>query len=81
MEKAKLLIVDDDEELRIQLKWALAKDYEVLLAQDRKSALEIFRASIPTVVILDLGLPPHPTSVEEGFSTCRRFCPLPILPR
>ncbi len=31
----KLLIVDDDEEIRTQMKWALAKDYEVLLAEDR----------------------------------------------
>jgi len=28
----KLLIVDDDEEIRTQMKWALAKDYDVLLA-------------------------------------------------
>lgn len=73
MEKAKLLVVDDDEEIRIQLKWALAEDYEVLLAQDKKSALDIFRASSPVVVILDLGLPPRPTSVEEGFSTLQEI--------
>lgn len=73
MEKAKLLIVDDDEELSVQLKWALAQDYEVLLAQDRKSALDILRASNPVAVILDLGLPPRPASVEEGFSTLQEI--------
>ena len=31
----KLLIVDDDEEIRTQMKWALASDYEVMLAEDR----------------------------------------------
>ena len=73
MEKPKLLIVDDDEELRIQLKWALAQDYDVLLAQDRKSALDVLRDSTPLTVILDLGLPPHPASVEEGFSTLQEI--------
>jgi two-component system NtrC family response regulator len=64
----KLLIVDDDEEIRTQMKWALAQDYEILLAQDRPSALEQFRASHPAVVLLDLGLPPHPGNPEEGLA-------------
>jgi len=42
--KQKLLIVDDDEEIRTQMKWALAGDYEVLTAADRPSALEQFGA-------------------------------------
>ena len=66
--KPKLLIVDDDEDLRTQMKWAFAQDYEVLLAEDRKSALEVFRAAQPSVVTLDLGLPPQPAGVEEGFA-------------
>src|SRR5579871_1964238 len=65
----KLLIVDDDEEIRTQMKWALAQDYEILLAQDRPSALQIFRAANPAVVLLDLGLPPHPANPEEGLAT------------
>jgi two-component system NtrC family response regulator len=64
----KLLIVDDDEEIRTQMKWALAKDYEILLAEDRPSALEMFRSAQPHVVLLDLGLPPHPGSPEEGLA-------------
>jgi two-component system NtrC family response regulator len=64
----KLLIVDDDEEIRTQMKWALAKDYEILLANDRPSAMETFRSARPAVVLLDLGLPPHPNSTEEGLA-------------
>ena len=56
----KLLIVDDDEDIRSQLKWALCQDYEVVLAEDRPSGLEAFRAQRPPVVLLDLGLPPNP---------------------
>ena len=64
----KLLIVDDDEEIRTQMKWALAKDYDVSLAEDRASALENFRAAQPAVVLLDLGLPPNPSNPEEGLA-------------
>ena len=64
----KLLIVDDDEEIRTQMKWALAQDYEVLLAENRASAVEIFRAEPPAVVLLDLGLPPQPANPEEGLA-------------
>ena len=65
--KPKLLIVEDDEELRTQMKWALTQDYEVFLAEDRSSALEVLKMERPAVVTLDLGLPPHPEGVEEGF--------------
>lgn len=64
-----LLIVDDDAELCGQLRWALASAYEVLEAGDRTSALEQYRRARPAVVMLDLGLPPEPNGVEEGFRT------------
>jgi two-component system NtrC family response regulator len=67
METPKLLIVDDDEEIRMQMKWALAQDYEVFVAGDRPQALEVFRAERPAVVTLDLGLPPQPREMQEGF--------------
>jgi two-component system NtrC family response regulator len=66
--KPKLLIVDDDEEIRTQMKWALAKEYDISQAEDRTSALERFQALQPAVVLLDLGLPPHPNNPEEGLA-------------
>ena len=69
MDKPKLLIVDDDEEIRTQMKWALAQEYDVFIAEDRQSALAVFHAHRPAVVTLDLGLPPHPRDMEEGFRT------------
>jgi len=66
--KPKLLIVDDDEEIRTQMKWALAGDYEVMMAGDRGAALEAFRANRPAVVLLDLGLPPKPGAPDEGLA-------------
>src|SRR6516162_2040445 len=62
----KILIVDDDQEIRAQMKWALAKEYEIFLAEDRPNALAIFNEQKPLVVLLDLGLPPHPGNSEEG---------------
>ena len=67
--KPKLLIVDDDDEIRTQMKWALAQDYEILLAGDRATATEHFRAARPAVVLLDLGLPPNPGTPDEGLAT------------
>ena len=67
-DKKKLLIVDDDEDLRTQMKWALAQDYKVLLAEDRQSALAVMNKEQPAVVTLDLGLPPLPAGVDEGFA-------------
>ena len=72
----KLLIVDDDEEIRIQMKWALAQDYEILLAEDRVAALNTFSSSRPAVVILDLGLPPRPNEPDEGLTALSGFLAL-----
>jgi len=66
--KPLLLIVDDDEEIRAQLRWALAKDYEIAQGQDRAGAIEIFRSLKPLVVLLDLGLPPSPSTPDEGLA-------------
>jgi two-component system, NtrC family, response regulator len=67
--KPKVLIVDDDEAIRIQMKWALSQDYEIHFAEDRKGALEAFEGNSPAVTLLDLGLPPHPNQSDEGLAT------------
>jgi two-component system NtrC family response regulator len=66
--KPKLLIVEDDEGLQRQLRWAY-DDYDVVVAGDRMSAIDALRAEEPAVVTLDLGLPPEPDGVNEGFAT------------
>ena len=63
-----LLVVEDDEGLQRQLKWAY-EGYEVVCAGDRKSAIEALRIHEPSVITLDLGLPPDPDGTEEGFAT------------
>jgi two-component system NtrC family response regulator len=66
--KTKALIVDDDPEIVAQMKWALGQEYEILSAEDRASALEMFKTEPPAVTLLDLGLPPHPNDCEEGLA-------------
>jgi len=63
-----LLVVEDDEGLQRQLKWAY-EGYRVVPAGDRRSAIEALRLHEPAVVTLDLGLPPDPDGTEEGFAT------------
>jgi len=63
-----LLIVEDDEGLQRQLKWAY-EGYQVVAAGDRAAAVEAMRVYEPSVVTLDLGLPPDPDGVDEGFAT------------
>jgi two-component system NtrC family response regulator len=63
-----LLVVEDDEGLQRQLKWAY-EGYQVVCAGDRASAVEALRAHEPAVVTLDLGLPPDPDGTDEGFAT------------
>src|SRR5215212_2884699 len=65
--KPTLLIVEDDEGLQRQLKWAY-DDYQVITASDRSAAIDLVRAAEPAVVTLDLGLPPDPDGVTEGFA-------------
>ena len=69
MTKPTLLIVEDDEDIRTQMKWALASDYEVVLAEDQAGALAAHAASRPAVSLLDLGLPPRPNDPDEGLKT------------
>jgi two-component system NtrC family response regulator len=65
----KLLIVDDDEDIRLSLKWALSSEYQIFSASGRVKAVEIFERESPCLVILDLGLPPDPHGVDEGLRT------------
>jgi len=65
--KDKLLIVEDDRGLQSQLKWSF-EDFEVAVAEDREGAIAHLRRLEPPVVTLDLGLPPDPGGVTQGFA-------------
>ncbi len=61
-----LLIVEDDLALQKQIKWSLDR-FESVTAANREDALLQLRRHQPSVVTMDLGLPPDPDAVSEGF--------------
>ncbi len=71
--KPVILIVDDDEDIRSQMRWALTDEYDVALGENRETALEQFEARRPVAVLLDLGLPPDPARPTEGFAILREL--------
>ncbi|MFZ4536570.1 response regulator [Propionivibrio sp.] len=68
-----LLLVEDDSALRTMLRGILElNDFTVSEAEDRLTALDWLRSTPEVaVVILDLGLPPHPHDITEGIETLR----------
>ncbi len=62
-----ILVVDDEPTLRETLADALASEgYDVVVAEDGRRALEVFRAEHPDLVLLDLMLPEL-----SGIEVCR----------
>ena len=67
-----LMIVEDDLALQKQIKWSLDR-FESVTAADREAALLQQRRHRPSVVTMDLGLPPDPDSVSEGFKLLQQM--------
>jgi len=69
MERAKILIVDDDPDLRRALKIRLrANHYDTVQASDGYSAIAVAQKEQPDLIILDLGLP-----AGDGFAVLKRL--------
>ena len=73
--KAKVLIVEDDDDLRHGLTRRLQNSgYEVVQATDGVAAISVARHERPDVVLLDLGLP-----AGSGLIVLERYANLPDL--
>ncbi|MCU6501588.1 PEP-CTERM-box response regulator transcription factor [Rugamonas sp. A1-17] len=72
MAKNKLLVVEDDQGLQKQLRWSLDA-YEVVVADDRESAMAQLRRHQPAVATMDLGLPPDPDGASEGLALLQQI--------
>ncbi|MGH7393553.1 MAG: PEP-CTERM-box response regulator transcription factor, partial [Candidatus Rokuibacteriota bacterium] len=77
----RLLIVEDDEAISLQLKYALRDEFTVDFAEDRLQALAAVRAAVPEVVLLDLGLPPSPDNAAEGLKAIEELLGLAPRPK
>lgn len=65
-QKPTLLIIEDDHGLQSQLRWHFDQ-YETVFADNRQDAIAALRLHEAEVIIQDLGLPPDPDGVDEGF--------------
>jgi two-component system NtrC family response regulator len=74
-----LLLTEDDELIRNQMQWGLSSDYDIHVASNRESALNLAGQIQPPVVLLDLGLPPAPREATEGLQTLQEL--LRVAPR
>ncbi|HEY8722204.1 response regulator [Pengzhenrongella sp.] len=73
--RAKVLIVEDDEDLRRGLTLRLRRiGYDVVNAQDGLGAVSVARKERPDLVLLDIGLP-----AGDGISVLERYANLPAL--
>jgi CheY-like chemotaxis protein len=64
MARKKILVVDDDPEVRLALELRLkANGYTVALAEDGEKSIVQTRLHMPDLILLDLGLP-----AQDGFS-------------
>jgi two-component system NtrC family response regulator len=70
-----LLIVEDDLGLQKQLKWSF-EAYQTVIAGNREEAIAALRRHMPSVVTLDLGLPPDAENASEGIATLKEILEL-----
>src|ERR1700691_847477 len=69
MNNKKILVVDDDPEVRLGLEVRLtANQYDVISASDGVASIAEARKHVPDLMILDLGLP-----AGDGFSVLERL--------
>jgi DNA-binding NtrC family response regulator len=54
--KAKILLVDDQEQLLAQMRWVLDADFEIFTATNERDALIVFASERPSVAVVDLAL-------------------------
>ena len=66
-ETQNLLIIEDDIGLQTQLKWHFSH-YNVAVAANLNDAIAAIRLHEPQVMVQDLGLPPDPEGVTQGFA-------------
>lgn len=69
MKKARILIVDDEPDIRDILKLTLAEeDYEIIEAQDGQEAIKAAQSKSPDLIIMDYKMP-----YLDGREACRRL--------
>jgi len=75
---ASLLLVDDDPLIIEGLGFMLRKQYKLITAEARQQAIENINQAdeLPSLALIDLGLPPYPHKPDEGFALIRELLSL-----
>jgi DNA-binding response OmpR family regulator len=68
LKEAKILIVEDNEELRIFLQEELSAFYDIMVAKDGQEGIEMTIRELPDLIISDIMMP-----LENGYELCRRI--------
>ena len=69
METIKVLLVEDEEDIREMVHFNLFKErYQVLLASDGQTAVDVATKELPELIVLDVMLPKM-----DGFEVCERL--------
>jgi two-component system NtrC family response regulator len=76
MGKKRLLVIEDEISVAKQLKWSLGEEYEISITAKADQARPLLASGSFPVVLLDLGLPPHPDTPQEGFKILSEILPL-----
>jgi len=69
----RILVVEDQEALRTQLRWGLANHFEVVPAENSAAAIQAMKTGHFDAATLDLGLPPDPDGSTEGLRLLEEF--------
>jgi two-component system NtrC family response regulator len=72
-QRGRVLVVDDQESIRTQLRWGLSDRFEVTLSGTPEEALQAIGSATFDAVTLDLGLPPDPDGSREGLRVLERL--------
>ena len=73
MKKKKILITDDEENIRLLVSNMLGKDYVVLWASDGREAVDMARSYQPDLILMDILMPKM-----DGYTACNKIKTDPI---
>jgi len=79
-QKKKILVVDDEESIRVLVRSILSNDYEVIEATDGQEAVQVARDQRPDLILMDILMPRL-----DGYTSCHMIktdpttCQIPVI--
>ncbi|MCK4368492.1 MAG: response regulator [Dehalococcoidales bacterium] len=73
MKRKKILITDDEENIRLLVSSMLGKDYVVLGASDGREAVDMARSQQPDLILMDILMPKM-----DGYTACNTIKKDPV---